>query len=125
MKQSLDPIGKATLDAAARLTRISMDSAERVVALQLGFARSSLDQATRAARDAAGARDVQEFLQLRSRTAEASMERLAGYSRELYEVASDAQAELSKLAEERLATFQKAVSDSVDLAAAGTAKRRK
>ncbi len=51
-----NPIGKASLDAAARLTRISMDSAERVIALQLGFARSALEQATRTAHAASGAR---------------------------------------------------------------------
>ena len=40
-----------------------------------------------------------------------------GYSRNLYEVASDAQSELSKLAEERMTTFQQAVTETVDQAA--------
>ena len=41
---------------------------------------------------------------------------MVGYSRSLYEVASDAQSELSKLAEERLATYQSAVIEAVDQA---------
>jgi len=113
----LSELGRATVETAARLGRISVDSAERVATLQLEFAKSSLEQATRAARAVAGARDVQELLALRARNAENAVEKLMGYSRGLYEVASDAQAELSRLAEERMSTFQKAVSEGVEQAA--------
>jgi hypothetical protein len=40
-----------------------------------------------------------------------------GYSRSLYEVASEAQSELGKLAEENMSTFQQSVAESVDQAA--------
>jgi phasin family protein len=113
----LSEISSATVDAAARLTRISMDSAERVIALQLDFAKTSLEQAAKAARAAAGAKDVQELVQLRTRTAETALEKLMGYSRSLYEVASEAQSELSKLAEERMSSFQQTMSESVNQAA--------
>ena len=42
---------------------------------------------------------------------------IMGYSRSLYEVASEAQSEYSKLAEERMGAFQQAVSESVEQAA--------
>jgi len=113
----LSEISSVTVDTAARLSRISMDSAERVIALQLDYAKSSLEQATKAVRAVAGAKDVQELLALRTRTAESAVEKLMGYSRSLYEVASDAQSEFSKLAEERMSTFQKAVSETVEQAA--------
>ena len=113
----LSEISSVTVDTAARLSRISMDSAERVIALQLEFAKSSLDQATKTARAVAGVKDVQELLVLRTRTAESAVEKLLGYSRSLYEVASEAQSELSKLAEERMSSFQKAVTETVDQAA--------
>ena len=116
----LATLGSATVDAAARMTRISMDSAERVIALQLDFAKTNLEQATRAARAIAGAKDVQELMAARTRAAEITMEKLLGYSRGLYEVASDAQAELSKLAEERMSSFQQSVTESVEQAARTT-----
>ena len=116
----LAAFGTATVDAAARMTRISMDSAERVMALQLDFAKTNLEQATRAARAIAGAKDVQELVAARTRAAEITMEKLLGYSRGLYEVASDAQAELSKLAEERMGSFQQSVTESVEQAARTT-----
>jgi phasin family protein len=113
----LSEFSSATVDAAARLTQISMDSAERAITVQLEYAKGALSQATLNARALAGAKDVQELLALRTRIAENTLENLMGYSRSLYEVASEAQTELSRLAEERLGTFQKAVTESVDQAA--------
>ncbi len=113
----LSEIGRATVDAAAQFTRISMNSAERVIALQLDYAKTALDQATRTARALAGAKDMQEFLALRTHNAENTLEKLMGYSRSLYEVASEAQSEWSKLAEERMSSFQQAVTETMDQAA--------
>jgi phasin family protein len=111
-------LGASALESGARFARLSMDSAERVVAIQLAFVKGSMDLATRNAKAAAGAKDVQEYLATRTRNAESALERFAGYSRELYEVASDAQAELSKLTEQRIAEFQKLVAQGVDQAVA-------
>ena len=109
-------ISQAGFDAAARLTRISLDSAERTLAIQLEYAKGAVTQATLTARAVSQAQDVEQLLKLRSRIAENAVENMVGYSRSLYEVASDAQSELSKLAEERLATYQSAVIEAVDQA---------
>jgi phasin family protein len=113
----LSDISSATVDAAARLAKVSMDSTERAFAVQLEYAKGALSQATLTAKALAGAKDVQELMALRSRIAENALENLMGYSRSLYEVASEAQSEFSKLAEERMSSFQRAVTDSVDQAA--------
>jgi len=113
----LSEISSATVDAAARLAKVSMDSAERAMAVQLEYAKGALSQATLNAKALAGAKDVQELMALRSRIAENTLENLMGYSRSLYEVASEAQSEFSKLAEERMSSFQRAVTESVDQAA--------
>jgi phasin family protein len=113
-------IGSATMDAAARLTKISMDSTERVIALQLEYAKTALEQATKSARELAKAKDVQEILAVRTRNAETAVERLMGYSRTLYEISSEAQTQFSRLAEERMSNFQAAVSETVEKAAKST-----
>lgn len=113
----LAEIGRATMDAAARATRISVDSAERAVYVQLEYAKGALEQATINARAVSRAKDVQDLLSLRARIAENALENLMGYSRSLYEVASEAQAEYSRLAEERMTRFQQAVAESVEQAA--------
>jgi phasin family protein len=112
----LAEIGRATAESAASAARISMDSAERAFAIQLEYAKGALKQATINARAVAQVKDVQELFSLRSRIAENAIENLVGYSRSLYEVASVAQSEYSRLAEERMARFQQAVTEGVEQA---------
>jgi phasin family protein len=110
-------MSRAGFDAAARLSRISVDNAERVISLQLQYAKGTIEQASATAKAASGAKDVQELLEVRTRSAENAVEWLMNYSRSVYEVASETQSELSKLAEERMTSFQKAVTESVEQAA--------
>ena len=110
-------ISRATLEATAKATRIGMASAERAITLQLEYTRGALTRATQNARAVAQVKDVQQLMALRTRIAEVAVENLMGYSRSLYEVASDAQSEYSRLAEERMARFQQAVAESVEQAA--------
>ena len=114
---NLGQVGRAAAETAARATRISLDSAERAIAVQLEYAKGAVEQATLNARAAAGAKDVQELLTIRTKIAENAVENMIGYSRSLYEVASEAQSEYSRLAEERMAKFQKAVTETVEQAA--------
>ena len=113
----LSEIGRAAAEASARATRISMDSAERAINVQLEYAKGALKQATINARAVAQVKDVQELVALRTRIAENTLENIMGYSRSLYEVASEAQSEYSRLAEERMARFQQAMAEGVDQAA--------
>ena len=113
----LSDITSAAVEAASRFTRISMDSAERTIAVQLEYARGAIAQATLNARAVSQAKDLTELAQLRSRIAENALENLMGYSRSLYEVGAEAQAELSRLAEERMTSFQTAMAETVDQAA--------
>jgi phasin family protein len=112
----LADISRSTVDTAARLTRISLDSAERALAIQLEYAKGAITQATLTARAFSQVQDVEQLLTVRNRVAENAVENIVGYSRSLYEVASEAQGELSKLAEERMSTYQRAVVEAVDQA---------
>jgi len=113
----LSEVGRAAIDTASRAARISVDSAERTLAVQLEYAKGAVKQATVTAHAFAQVKDVQELFALRARLAENAIENLMGYSRSLYEVASEAQAEYSRLAEERMGSFQQAVTQTVDKAA--------
>ena len=120
MKQTFNPfadIGTAAMEAAVRFTRISMDSAERTMAIQLDYAKGAVKQATITARALGQVKDVNQLVAMRTRIAENAIENAMGYSRSLYEVASEAQSELGKLAEERMSVFQQAVTENVDQAA--------
>lgn len=113
----LSEIGRKAVETAVQATRISMDSAERTINVQLEYAKGAIQQATHNARAASQVKDVQELLALRARIAENALENLMGYSRSLYEVASSAQSEYSRLAEQRMAAFQQAFAETVEQAA--------
>ena len=115
----LSRLGQAAMADTVRATRISMDSAERAFHVQLEYAKGTIEQVTHNARAVAQVKDVQELVSVRARIAENALENLMGYSRSLYEVASEAQSEYSRLAEERMARFQQAVTETVDQAAKG------
>src|SRR3954471_9190233 len=120
MTVAVNPLSKiagAALEAASKAARISMDSAERTIAVQLEYAKGALKQASLNARAVSQVKDVQELLSLHTRIAENTLENLMGYSRSLYEVASEAQSEYSRFAEERMAAFQQAVAETVEQAA--------
>lgn len=117
LAEQMTELNSTAVLSAARLSKLSLDSAERLLTLQFGFAKSALGDATRTARAATGTRDVQQLLALRTKAAETAMTQWLEYSRGLYEVASDAQAELAKLAEGRLAELQRTIADGVDQAA--------
>ena len=114
---SLGQVGRAAAEATARATKISLDSAERTIAVQLEYTKGAVAQAALTAKAVSQVKDVQGLLALPSRLAETALENLMGYSRSLYEVASEAQAEYSRLAEERMAAFQAAMAETVDQAA--------
>lgn len=115
----LSDLGRSGAEVAAQVAKISMDSAERTLAVQLEYARGALTQAAINARAVASVKDVPSLVSLPSRLAENALENLVGYSRSLYEVASDAQTRYSRLAEERMTEFQNAVAKTVDEAAKG------
>lgn len=109
-------VNQSAVDAATRLSKVSIDSAERIFALQLAFAKAALADATKTAKVAASTQDPQQLLALRTQSAEAAMTQMIELSRSLYEVASEAQAEFTKLAEDRLSALQRGVTESVDQA---------
>ena len=114
---NLGQVGRAAAETAARATRISLDSAERTIAVQLEYAKGAVAQAALNAKAVSQVTDVQSLMALPSRLAETALENIMGYSRSLYEIASEAQSEYSRLAEERMAVFQAAMADTVDQAA--------
>jgi len=114
--EQFSQFSSAAMASAAKMSKVSMDSAEKLMALQLEFAKASLADATKLAKVLSSVKDVQDLASLRSVTAESAMEKLMGYSRQVYEVASDAQAEMTKLAEERMAMFNQTLAQGVDSA---------
>jgi len=107
---------KAGYDNAIKLASLSLEKAERLTKLNLQAAKVALEQGVNGANAVAGAKDVQEILALRAKLAEAGVQNALGYSRGVYEIASEAQADFSALAEEAWASYTKGVAAWVEKA---------
>ena len=112
--EQLVAANKSNLDAVIRITAATLQAAERLFDLQLSAAKTSLAENTTNAKALIAAKDAQEVMALQSTIAEPAFEKALGFSRSLYEVASETQAEITKLFEEHAAEFNKAVASSLD-----------
>ena len=109
-------LNQAGVSNAIKLASLSIENTEKLVQLNLNAARIAVAQAVESAKAAAAVRDVQELLALRAKFTEAGVQSATGYSRNLYELSSEAQAGFSALAEESWASYTKGVASWVEKA---------
>lgn len=109
-------INKAGYDNAVKLASLSLDKAEQLAKLNLQAAKIVLENGVYTANAVAGIKDVQELAAVRAKLTEAGVQNVLGYSRGVYQIASEAQADFSALAEEAWAACTKGFAVWVDTA---------
>jgi phasin family protein len=109
-------LNKTGYDNAVKLASLSLEKAERLAKLNLQAAKTALEQGVYSANAVTGVKDVQDFFTLRAKLAEAGVQNALGYSRGVYEIASEAQADFSALAEEAWASYTKGIAAWVETA---------
>jgi len=109
-------LNKTGYENAVKLAALSLEKAERLANLNIAAAKIVLEQGVNSANAVAGVKDVQEFFTLRAKLAEAGVQNALGYSRGVYEIASEAQADFSALAEESWAAYTKGMAAWVEKA---------
>jgi phasin family protein len=107
---------KANVAQASRFAAIAMGNAEKLMKLSMNAARTALEQSIENAHAVAGVKDVQELFALRAKLAETGVQSALAYSKNLYELASEAQAELSAVSEASWASYTRGVAKWVDTA---------
>ena len=103
-------INRTGYDTAIKLATLSLDKIERLAKLNLKTAKSAFAETVENASSIAGMKDVNALLALNAELTEAGVQNALGYTRSVYGIASDAQSELSALAEETFAAYTKSVS---------------
>lgn len=109
-------LNTASVDQALRLAQLAFDNTERLFKLQLDAAKVAVEENAKNTKALSEVKDFQEFINLRTKLTEAGVEKAMGYSRSVYEVASEVQAEVSKLVEEGLAVYTKNIASFVEKA---------
>jgi phasin family protein len=114
--ESFSDISKANVAQASKFAEIALINTEKLLKLNLTAAKSAIAQSMESAQAVASVKDVQELFSLRTHIAETGVQTALAYSRTLYELASQAQAEYSAISEETWANYSKGVASWVDKA---------
>jgi len=105
---------EAQLSILTALTSKAFESVEKVVDLNINVAKASLEDSAIATRQLLSAKDPQEFFSLSAAQAQPTAAKAIAYGRHLAGIASSAQAELTRAAEEQFAETGRKVSALVD-----------
>ena len=96
---------KANMEAILWLASSQFGTIEKLANLSATALKAAFEDSIANARALAGAKDVQEFVNLQSTFAQPAIEKAIAYSRSVYEVATQTNAEFSKMAEKRVAEW--------------------
>ena len=108
---------KATVDSLLAVANTALAAAERIAALNLEAARSTLDHTTTTAKAVLSVKNPSDAAALPESIVKPAVEKAANYSRALYDISSESQQQLGKMLEDQFAGFQKQVAGLVDQAA--------
>ena len=106
--------GKAGVEALLGLANAQLAAYERISALNLDATRTAFEDGVNYARALLGAKDVQELMNLSSSAAQPTMEKALAYTRKVYEVSSQVQAEFTKLVEAQAAEANRNMASMLD-----------
>jgi phasin family protein len=96
---------KANVESLLAVANAQFAAFEKLANISAGAVKSAFEDAIANTRALLGARDVQEFVSLQNSFAQPAIEKAIAYSRSLYEVATEANGEFSKVAERRVAEW--------------------
>ena len=103
--EQIQAAGKANVETALSLAATQFAAMEKLATLNANAVKAAFEDSLSNTRALFGAKDVQEFMNLQSTLATPAIEKAIAYSKSVYEVASETNAELSKVAEKRVAEW--------------------
>jgi phasin family protein len=98
---------KVNVAQAAKIASVALENTERLVTLNMNAVKLVLATGVEGANAVAAVKDVQDLLTLRAKYAETGVETATAYTRSLYEISSQAQAQFTALAEEVWSNYTK------------------
>ena len=105
---------KAGVEALLGLANSQYAAFERWSTLNLNATKAAFEDSMNHAKALLGAKDAQEFINLNAAAAQPALEKAIAYSRSVYEVAAQSQAELTKAVESQAAELNKNVVGFLD-----------
>ena len=103
--EQIQAANKANVEAFLAVANAQFAAFEKLATIQAGAVKSVFEDSIANTRALLGAKDVQEFVGLQNSFAQPTLEKAIAYSKSVYEVATGANAELSKVTERRVAEW--------------------
>ena len=112
--EQLIAFNKANVETALRFAGVALEGAERLIELQLKTAKSAIADGIQSARVLTSVRDFEQLSALKDTVVQPSFKKATAYAKEVYDVATGTQADLSKLVEEQVSEFNRQVVSALD-----------
>ncbi|WP_338414950.1 phasin family protein [uncultured Sphaerotilus sp.] len=107
---------KANLDALVELARKSFEGVEKLVELNLQAVRAAMGDSVEQSKALLAAKDPQALAALQADLVQPAAEKATAYSRQVYDIATSTQSEVSKLVESQMVAAQEKILGLVDAA---------
>ena len=96
---------KANVETLLAVANAQFAAFEKLANIHAGAVKSAFEDSIANTRALFGAKDVQEFVTLQNAFAQPAIEKAIAYSKSVYEVATEANSELTRVAERRVAEW--------------------
>ena len=103
--EQIQATNKANVETFLAVANAQFAAFEKLATLNAGAVKSAFEDSIANTRALLGAKDVQEFVSLQNSFAQPAIEKAIAYSKNVYEVATGANSEFSKVAERRVAEW--------------------
>jgi phasin family protein len=108
---------KVHVDALNSVGRALIAAAEKLATVNAAATRAVIDSATEAAQSFAGVKDPKELMAISSASAQPSVEKMVGYTRDLVSIANGVNAEIGKVVELQVAESNRRLAELIDYTA--------
>ena len=103
--EQIQAANKANVETLLAVANSQFAALEKLATIQAGAIKGAFEDSIANTRALLGAKDVQEFVSLNNGFAQPAIEKAIAYSKSVYEVATETNAELTKVAERRVAEW--------------------
>ena len=114
--EQITSANKSNVDAVLSIAAAQFAAIEKLAGLQAAAVKSVFEDSIANTRALAGAKDVQELVALQQQFAQPAVEKAVAYSKSVYEIAMEANAEMSKFAESKTSEMNQSFVSLLDKA---------
>jgi phasin family protein len=111
--EQFSELNRKGMSAAMRMAQLSMENSQRIMALQSELAREMFQSGVENAQALAVAKDPQAIMQLRTRHAQETTQRMVTVAQQIAEISNHAREELARFVSEQLASGNQGMAESM------------